>query len=77
MEWGVVDPDLNPRVFYEDCSSQVRSVALRDAGPQAGAHQSGAAGRAVGGTGGDAQGLGVSSTMVGSSSLVDLGLNPV
>ena len=74
---GVVNPGLNPRVFYEDYSSGSERVALRDVGPQAGAHQSDAAGGAVGGTGGNAQGLGVSSTRVGSSSLLDLGLNPV
>ena len=64
-------------MFYEDYSSGSERVALRDVGPQAGAHQSDAAGGAVGGTGGNAQGLGVSSTRVGSSSLLDLGLNPV
>ena len=74
---SVVDPGLNSRVFYEDCFFGSERVARRDVGPQAGAHQSDAAGGAVGRTGGNAQGLGVSSTRVGSSSLVDLGLNPV
>lgn len=65
-------------MFLRICSStDSERVALRDAGPLAGAHQSGApAGRAVGSTG-SALGSGESSTMVGSSSLMDLGLNLV
>ena len=48
-------------------SSSSDRVAPRDMELEAGVHQSGAAGRITGSTGGDAQGFGESSTRVGSS----------
>ena len=52
-------------------------VAPGDTMPGAGVHHSGATGRTARSTGDDTQGFGVSGMRVGSSSLVDLGLNPV
>ena len=66
--------EIRERERVESSSSD--RVAPRDMGLEAGAHQSGAAGGAAGSTGGDAQGFGESSTRVGSSSLLDSGLNP-
>ena len=73
---GVVDPGLNLRVSDENLFSGPERVALRDVGPKAGAHQTGAAGGTTGSTGGDAQGFGESSTRVGRRSLEDSDLNP-
>ena len=57
-------------------SSSSDRVTPINMGLEAGGHQSGAAGRTTGSTGGDAQGFGESSTRVESSSLLDSGLNP-
>ena len=66
--------EIQERERVESSSSD--RVVPRDMGLEAGGHQLGAAGGTTGSTGGDAQGFGASSTRVGSSSLLDSGLNP-
>ena len=57
-------------------SSGSLGVAPGNTEPEAGAHHLGATGRTAGGTGDDAQGLGVSGVRVGSRGVADPGLNP-